>query len=326
MSTLSPELNNAISKINARLRYPILNMPITIGADPELFIYDSNGDLLIPEKFTDGTKERPSYNLVGTCGISADGFAFELTPGCVDFRSSLYLFRRIEYTKNKLKGYLERTLDRKVVISTDCYAEIPENLLLKAPDKTVEFGCDPDFSMEGNLNTINVGDPRKVFYRTAGGHIHIGFVPKGYPFLKEGESPSSCLPLMRDCIMFASVFNYLNTYYGKEIERLLPEDEVKRKRLYGAGCPFRPKKYGLELRMFSNKWMFEQNLFIYYTKIIGITCAILTEFNYVIHNKKSVREAYDRFSIRDLNNGSLKLLYNIQESMSNKYVYKEGVR
>ena len=104
-----------------------------------------------------------------------------------------------------------------------------------------EFGCEPDFNaLTGTMNP----KPRAadVGLRTAGGHVHIGYVDENFSMdLEQGQ---------------AIVGVMCDFYLG--LPSLLLDHDDRRRELYGKAGAIRKKSYGMEYRTLSNFWIFDE--------------------------------------------------------------------
>jgi hypothetical protein len=79
--------------------------------------------------------------------------------------------------------------------------------------------------------------------RTAGGHLHVGFIADNSADVKDSEHVSDCITLIKQ----------IDSYFrGFEI---LWDKDKQRRNMYGAAGAFRPKSYGVEYRTLSNAWL-----------------------------------------------------------------------
>src|SRR6185369_13873966 len=112
------------------------------------------------------------------------------------------------------------------------------------PDEAKVLGCNLDFdaySMSPNDIPCSTED-----FRTGAGHIHLGFTSAGEP---------DSIPYITYC---ASIVRELDYYLG--LPSLKWDPDGRRRKLYGKAGAFRPKKYGLEYRVLSNRWLSDEKL------------------------------------------------------------------
>jgi|TARA_R110000822_G_scaffold152112_4_gene291298 hypothetical protein len=206
---------------------------ISLGADPELFVENTKGEIVSAEGMIGGTKEEPKYLTTKKAGhaIQEDNIMVEFNiPPC--------------YTENEFVANLnivEEHLNTLLALQDGCKlnysasAELNPKYLLTPQAKM--FGCEPDFNV--HLKEPNTSPDPNTNLRTAGGHIHIGY---SNPDTEVSEFIVYAMDIM---LGLASVD--------------LDQDD-RRKEMYGlAGC-FRFKSYGVEYRSLSNFWLISEEL------------------------------------------------------------------
>lgn len=125
------------------------------------------------------------------------------------------------------------------------------------PAVAKELGCDPDYN--GWTRDINPRpEPGNMPLRTAAGHIHIGFT--------EGEDIFAKAHFQK-CAAIARQMDY---YLG--ISSLVWDPDGTRRQLYGKAGAFRPKSYGMEYRVLSNRWLANEQImgWVYNHAILGM--------------------------------------------------------
>lgn len=212
---------------------------ITIGCDPEFFIFNKQTNELVPaEGLIKGTKEKP-YKI--SCGaVQVDGLSAEVnTDPCESPSQFLDKFDVVVRQLEKMIG--------------------PENKLVAAPavffkkkqwdsypEHSKRLGCDPDFNAwDGRMNPAPADSETRPM-RTGAGHIHLGWTSG-----KDLNDPSHFM----DCCIVAKQLDY---YVG--IQSLLWDSDDNRRKLYGKAGAFRPKPYGIEYRTPSNAWTVHHRL------------------------------------------------------------------
>jgi len=83
----------------------------------------------------------------------------------------------------------------------------------------------------------------KVDYRTAAGHIHIGWLDDVLQNPEDAAHMTTC----------ARIVQQLDFYLG--LPSLFYDMDTERRNLYGRAGSFRPKPYGVEYRVLSNQWL-----------------------------------------------------------------------
>jgi hypothetical protein len=206
---------------------------ITIGADPEIFVGKRN-EIVSGHHLPFGTKETPLPTTNGS--VQVDGLALE-----VNVRPSK---TRFEFVKNcgAVMHDLERLVkeaDNEMYLVIQPTARFTPQYLESLPDTAKELGCNPDW----NAYTLSENERPKADgnFRTAGGHIHIGW--------GDGFNPSS-LEHIAQCAMVAQQLDYTVGLASLDYDR-----DALRRELYGKAGSFRPKPYGMEYRTLSPMWL-----------------------------------------------------------------------
>lgn len=199
----------------------------TVGADPELFLFDENGPVSAIDKIP-GTKEEPCQvkELPKGFMVQVDNCSVEynippVKTGAEFIESNMMMLEYLNYYFNKMG------LKVRPVASV----EFAPNQL-RDPRAWI-FGCDPDF----NAWTLKTNPPpqtRNKSLRSAGGHFHIGC---------ENYTNMEKVALIRT----------LDFYVGARLAAQEPKNE--RSKLYGKPGAMRFKKYGVEWRTPSNYWL-----------------------------------------------------------------------
>jgi hypothetical protein len=208
-------------------------MDITIGCDPELFILDGY-DYISAYGILPGTKKEP-YK-VDKGAVQVDGMAFEFN---IDPAKTQDEFEGNIRTVLTQMNEMVKRIDKNLRLSYTPFAKFDPKYFDKQPWKAKMLGCVPDFTSMGAQQTPPPGLEKQPF-RTASGHVHIGWTEGMKPF--GGEHFYACQKV-------ASAFRSEKFF---EPTTLL---EKKRMAFYGGKGAFRPKSYGIELRAPSNRWV-----------------------------------------------------------------------
>lgn len=213
-------------------------MPITIGADPELFLMKKDA-FISGHTFPCGTKKQPRKTKHGF--VQCDGIALEMNIPPAK-------------TKKEFCNGIHGTLAdlRKIVYDTDpdCIlvavpvAPVTPEFLSKLPPEAKDLGCDPDY----NAYTLDPNPRPRIQtpLRTAAGHIHIGWTKDVTPGNEE------------HFIACAALARQLDFFIG--LPSLVYDKDNLRRSLYGKAGAFRPKHYGMEYRVPSNVWLSSNKL------------------------------------------------------------------
>lgn len=207
------------------------------GADPELFVIDSDGNGVCPT-FLEGTKEAPEPVKGGA--LQRDGFAaeFNIDPAesYEDFEKNFQLVLT-ELTKRLPKGC---TLKARPSL------EMTEKVWEEASADARMLGCSPDFNAwTGEMNKSPV---RKKGSRlcTAAGHLHAGWTENAD--ITDPQYVGACRDLVKQ----------LDWYLGAW--SVSQDSDPVRRSLYGKAGAMRFKPYGVEYRVLSNFWVMDSSL------------------------------------------------------------------
>lgn len=211
---------------------------ILVGADPELFMRNPNtGSFVSAHGRVPGTKYEPF--LVPNGAIQVDGTALEFN---IDPAATAKEFvANIKSVRQTLESYVPgfNVVAEPVAVYESDY------WVFDVPMEAQELGCDPDFC--GWTEEVNPRpEPGGKPMRTASGHVHIGWTSDADVFDKEHYL--SCCQMARQ----------MDYYLG--IHSLLWDKDPIRRSLYGKAGAFRPKPYGVEYRVLSNRWLDSESL------------------------------------------------------------------
>ncbi len=210
-------------------------MFLKLGCDPELFLRDKyTQDFVSAHGLFPGTKSNP--HAIDRGAVQVDGTALEFNIHPAETKEQFV--RNITAVKAQINEMVRRVSDdlEIVLLPVAKFYEMYFNLM---PLESKILGCDPDFDENGVEKTPPEGMQDRPF-RTAAGHIHIGWT--------EGQDPRGT-DHFENCKRIAKNFKNVTGYAP-----VTPE-ERERCRFYGAPGSFRPKGYGVELRSPSNLWI-----------------------------------------------------------------------
>lgn len=204
---------------------------ILIGADPELFA-KVDGKLVSAYGMLAGTKHAPQKVEKGAVQIDGMALEFNIDPAASEqeFITNIDTVMRI---MREMAG---------CEYAIQPVADFGEDYMRQQPKEALELGCDPDF----NAWTCKVNDRPNGDrpFRTAAGHIHIGFCNDGEP------DNTAYLAFV------AKLVQQMDFFLGLPSLVLdTHKDSARRRELYGKAGAFRPKKYGFEYRTLSNFWL-----------------------------------------------------------------------
>lgn len=235
---------------------------VTIGADPELFIYDSSEKKFISaHDIVPGTKAEPL--VVPRGAVQVDGVAAEF--------NILPAKTQREFTKNinRVRNFLDLIIkdkNKNYRLVGAPTARFDMEYFDKLPDEVKILGCQPDYN--AYTGGVNRKPGTDLPIRSGGGHIHVGFLHEELPDPFTVEHMRRCGELVRD-LDFALI------HASKEWDY-----DIERQKLYGEPGSFRPKSYGVEYRPLSNAWLNQEwsTTFVYDT-VKAVTCRWLQGYN-----------------------------------------------
>lgn len=202
------------------------------GADPELMVVDSNGNLTSAIPLIAGTKEKP---LKVSCGaVQRDNVLaeFNVNPSGTG--------EEFEHNTREVLRELSHLVSPNRLVAR-AGADFPEAAL--DHEEARVFGCDPDFnSWTMMMNSID-GTAALENFRSAGGHFHIG---------KKAQTSE----MLDDPYGKIEVVKMLDIFQG--IPSVVLDDDPtapRRRSLYGGAGSHRPKDYGVEYRALGNFWV-----------------------------------------------------------------------
>lgn len=207
-------------------------MTFSIGADPEIFVKKNGKAISVHETGLPGTKKEPfktEYGAVQQDGLAAE---FNINPTSLnDFEGfNQNIIRTIADLREKTGG---------CGLAIQPVMDFDPAYLKSLPDEVLELGCDPDY----NAYTL-APNPRpdgEVSFRTAAGHIHVGW---------GADIPVDNPEHMEICANFVKMLDATVGMYMTFIDR-----DPRRRTLYGKAGAMRMKPYGVEYRTPSNLWI-----------------------------------------------------------------------
>lgn len=209
-------------------------MQLKIGADPELFV-EYDGKIVSGYGLIKGTKEKPEP--VADGAVQVDGLALEINikpaTTCVGFVSHIL----------SVLHDLDLMLPHHKLIFQST-AQFDPKYLKTLPLNALVLGCDPDYNAW--TKERNNQPDASVSFRTAAGHVHIGWTEN--ESIEDAGHLSICYRVVQQ----------LDFFLG--LPSVLFDPDIQRRELYGKAGAFRAKPYGVEYRVLSNKWLQSQNL------------------------------------------------------------------
>ena len=219
---------------------------LSIGSDPEVWLRDSNNNLVSAIKIIDGTKHKPLKTPNGF--IQHDGLAAEFNSNPANSLSEFINNHKLII--KDLEDYI-KPFDLKI----DLITSIQDTSLLLSElgnEEALRSGCIPDYDA-WRLAINPRANYHKNSLRCVGGHLHIAFD-------QAVGSPLNRIKMVRALDMVLGV------------PSILYDDDKLRRTMYGRAGAFRPKDIndgdsydGLEYRTLSPFWLKSEEImeFIY---------------------------------------------------------------
>lgn len=206
---------------------------VLVGADPELFMrHPDSGDFISAHDRIPGTKWEPYKVPFGAVQVDGTALEFNIDPAATvdEFVHNINTVRKT--MSDMVPGF--NVVAEPVARFDAAYFKFD------VPSFAQELGCNPDFN--GWTQDVNPRpDPDGQPYRTASGHLHIGWTDGADVEDKE------------HFLLCCKVARQLDYYLG--MPSLLWDADDTRRQLYGKAGAFRPKSYGMEYRVLSNRWL-----------------------------------------------------------------------
>lgn len=168
---------------------------------------------------------------------------------------------------------------KKVELSFAQMVEITEEELKSLSPESQQFGCAPSNNIYGEMKNPIV-DASKFFYRSAGGHIHLGHGDQK-DVAAILANPEVLVPLLDIIVGNTCVL----------IDR--DPGNVERRKVYGRAGEYRLPKHGLEYRTPSNFWLRSY-------QVMSLVLALSRFAVCVAGNKKATEEVMGLVNMYDI--------------------------
>jgi len=280
------EAKNTLDEINKVIKAKSIYLPYRgyiSGADPEIFVIDSSGEVLPAWCFLPA-KEKVDKNAATPCFW--DGFQAEFAPwakGCLEefgdeIREGLV---RVLRSARQLNPSAKLTLSNTVKLS--------DALLKQATDDQIRFRCSSSYNVYHDAG-CPPPDPRSYPYRFAGGHIHIGHGCK--------------LP----GVVISEVIKGLDAILGViGVSMSAGIDSPERRTMYGRAGEFRLPPHGIEYRVLSNFWLSHPCIYHLVFELMRLTCRMAITGVYQICWDAKEEQTREVINNNDIN-GARKIL------------------
>lgn len=217
---------------------------LTLGCDPEFWFKDKEGNVIGSEKFIDPEKGYSS-NPYGSWKSIVDGVQGEINVTADTCRQSLSGRIQSAFADLRTITQTAKGVELGATISISPLVKVSKKELATLGPKAQTFGCQPSLNIDKKMQfKVKSKNPQKYFFRSAGGHIHLGVAawPKEYKD-RLGED-------------YVKAIQMLDIIVGNTCV-LLDRDEgnVERRKVYGLAGEYRVQPHGLEYRTLSPFWL-----------------------------------------------------------------------
>jgi len=212
----------------------MVNHKLLIGADPEIFVR-KDGVFHSAHGLVPGTKENPHKVNHGATQVDGMALEFNIDPAATRQEFVTNLTEVMKVLDEMTPGY---------DLAVAAVADFEADHMAAQPVEALILGCDPDYNAyTGEQNEPPNGD---VNFRSAAGHVHVGWTEDVDPMHPDHFEACCMLAKELDCRLALPLLQH--------------DQEQRRRQLYGAPGAFRPKSYGMEYRVLSNKWLDSEGL------------------------------------------------------------------
>jgi hypothetical protein len=240
---------------------------ISVGADVEFFLKEKDsGKLVSAYGIVPGTKDAPYPVPKGAVQVDGMAVEFNINPA---FSAEEFL-DNVNTVMAWLKDFLP---NYDFVISP--VAEFGKELIESQPKIARELGCMADYDAYTGKKFPSPNSD--VDFRTAAGHIHIGWTNDAEGWTKHVD-PLNATHFEACQWLTLSLDQHVGMVSTLMCGRDNYEAEKKRRSLYGKPGAFRPKSYGVEYRTPSNSWVKEDRWVLWvYESVINSFKAMLKD-------------------------------------------------
>lgn len=226
-------------------------MQILVGCDPEVFV-KQGGEFKSAHGLIKGDKKNPQKIARGAVQVDGMALEFNIDPAASEDEFVLNV--------NEVYASLKAMVPEYEVVATPVATFDPEYMKAQ-PEEALELGCDPDYN-----GWTKVANPRPNGdrpFRTASGHVHIGWT--------NGQSMENAGHVQQS---FAAA-RQLDFFLG--LPSLFYDADSQRRELYGKAGALRIKPYGMEYRTLSNAWLNSDKLMSWVYRNVQIAMARLID-------------------------------------------------
>lgn len=237
-------------------------MNMTIGCDPELFLFDNLLQRIVPAVGKiGGTKQKPLQLTKGT--VQLDGTVVEI--GTHPASSPQEFVDNLQSVISEVQTKLDNRFHGRY--SLRCGALAGYSAQDISPNHIgFDVGCEPQYSFEDENTLVKVEGQDKLDINAipVGGHIHVGF---------------GCNLPITDKRLVVSVARYVEKLWSRMVQTSTAST-AQRNVLMNAHKPIiRIKPYGFELRNLDSYWLADKGLAASMFSLLGTTATLLSSGN-----------------------------------------------
>lgn len=258
------------------------DIELKIGADPEFFLKDKEtGQFVSAHGMVEGTKEKPQPVEKGAVQVDGMALEFNINPAS---------------TEDEFVGNITSVLSDLRKMVPDKYefvftpvAEFGKEYIEAQPIEAKRLGCTPDYNAwEGGK--ANPTPDVEMPFRTASGHIHIGWTED--QDIADPDHIEACNMLTKQLDVYLGC---ISGVWDTE------KKDVVRRDLYGKAGAYRPKPYGVEYRVMSNTWLHDAAYMrhVYQQSIEAFASLMTGQQQYNYFSEGRIRKAINNVDVRD---------------------------
>lgn len=209
----------------------------TLGCDPEFFV-ERDSQVISAHPLVKGTKTNPEPVPGGAVQVDGTALEFNIYPAHTEDEWTNTIYQVMDHIRDSVlsPAHLSMLPASAVTFSSEEWDRVP--------DFARVLGCDPDWNAWQMIMNSMAPPPKR--FRTAAGHVHIGWTQD--KDINDPDYQYECGALVR----------HLDATLGLS-SVIMDAQGGPRRKLYGSAGAFRPKSYGLEYRVLSNFWIFSED-------------------------------------------------------------------
>lgn len=279
-----------------------------MGTDPEFMLVDGAGNLKSAIGVVNGTKEE-KIDLGDGNKLFYDNVLAEVNINPGDSADAL-----VQSINNCLKKLTKAVYPYRLQLQASATYPAAE---CKHPDAMV-FGCEPEFCAY-DMNIVQAPECKTTF-RSAGGHIHLGYPEGHFPLTASAEEDGG-LARAWGRVWVVRMMDLFMGVPSLWIDQD-PHSPARRK-LYGKAGTHRPKEeYGVEYRATSNFWLRSPNTVRLAYNISNFVVNFVAENKHLeLWEDEHTCKAYDVDALRNsINNSDKKAASTFLNGLVKKYM------